>query len=46
MPLYEEAGSIYGPLEQGGGLVNGVGATALTYNNRHHDKCRTVPAQL
>lgn len=31
-PLHDDAGAIYGPLEQGAGLVNGVGATALAYN--------------
>jgi serine protease AprX len=31
-PLHDDAGAIYGPLEQGAGLVNGIGATALAYN--------------
>lgn len=31
-PLHDGAGVIYGPLEQGAGLINGAGAIALAYN--------------
>lgn len=31
-PLHNDAGATYGPLEQGAGLVNGLGATTLAYN--------------
>jgi serine protease AprX len=31
-PLHDGAGAVYGPLEQGAGLANGVGAIALAYN--------------
>jgi len=30
-PLHNESGAVYGPLEQGTGLVNGVGAMSLAY---------------